>query len=297
MNKSNNFEFDFSVNEEMNPAFKEIVDLRKKIEATYGASVSSVKKHCSEVRKQYGVGSDDVQTGWTNGGDIDEYAAKLIKLEVGLKEFTASLMRLAPDQNKVFKTNHVKRILENTNRLILIENVDTFINTCIDMSMNYPIGLRILGICGLTGRRPYEVGVCGTFRQNEKGEMVFGGQAKTKTAECPEYVIPVLGDVDHIIACVNSIRRDPSLQDLDSVSFHNRFSRGLARFIKNRMTGVYETGFEPMTYSLRGSYATICYKKFCEPHIHNTRYYSTILGHGEMDINTGESYAKFYIND
>ena len=285
------------MNKEMDSVFKEIVDLRKEIEAKYGASVASVKKHCTAARKLYGVGNDDVQSGWTNGGDIDEYAAKLIRLETGLREFAASLMRLTPSQNTAFKSNYAKTISKHKQELVRIESVNMFVDTCISMTMNRPIGLRILGICGLTGRRPYEVGVCGTFRKNEKGELVFGGQAKTKSTDSVEYVIPVLGDVDNIIACVDSIRKDRSLQNLDSESFHNRFSKPLSSYIKKFMTRVYQVGFEPKPYSLRASYATICYNQFCSPSVHNSWYYSQILGHSEMDTTSGESYVKFYIND
>lgn len=63
-----------------------------------------------------------------------------------------------------------------------------------------------------------------------------------------------------------------------------RVKRHFSEFIDN-----------PAVKDLRAAYAEICYDKFGTIKIAKSRFFSDILGHGENDITTGQSYLDFYI--
>jgi len=157
------------------------------------------------------------------------------------------------------------------------------------------------GILLLTGRRPIEVLVCGSFApiRGSRSQILFGGQAKTRfapgTRQAP-YRISVLAPARDIIRAIEVVRQvAPPFENTSQ-----RLSECVAQEFPT---------FEPR--DLRAAYATISYHAYAPESQSRSSWNSEALGHklvsGEAktksqqrtaeiaDIATAAYYEQFYI--
>lgn len=153
---------------------------------------------------------------------------------------------------------------------------------------------RILGLACLTGRRAAEIGCTAKFQPLRKDWMLFDGQLKGKTRLLHTYEIPVLADGALIIDAVRSLREQRPLWGDNTILFHDCGSRELSLRVKRHFSEFIDN---PAVKDLRSAYAEICYDKFGTVRKAKTRFFSEILGHGEDDNITGQSYIDFYIEE
>jgi hypothetical protein len=152
---------------------------------------------------------------------------------------------------------------------------------------------RILGLSFLTGRRSAEIACTAQFQPLEKDCLLFEGQLKGKTRLLTTYKIPVLGEPNAIIRATTHIRQErPSWVD-QPILFHSCGSKELSRRVKRHFSDFIE---DPTVKDLRAAYAEVCYLRFGSEQIAKSRFFSDILGHGEEDNLTGQSYLDFYIH-
>jgi len=104
----------------------------------------------------------------------------------------------------------------------------------------------------------------------------------------------VLGESDAIIRAIKSIREQRPLWVDNTILFHDCGSRELSLRVKRHFS---EFIYNPAVKDLRSAYAEICYGKFGTVRKAKTRFFSEILGHGEDDNITGQSYIDFYIEE
>lgn len=151
---------------------------------------------------------------------------------------------------------------------------------------------RILGLACLTGRRAAEIGCTAKFQPLRKDWMLFDGQLKGKTRLLHTYEIPVLADGALILDAIKSVRQQRPLWVDNTILFHDCGSRELSLRVKRHFSDFIDN---PAVKDLRSAYAEICYDKFGTIKTAKSRFFSDILGHGENDITTGQSYLDFYI--
>lgn len=153
----------------------------------------------------------------------------------------------------------------------------------------------IAGVCALTGRRPVEVALRGSFVpvQGNRYQVVFSGQAKTRDVEraVAPYTIPILGDRDLILEVIERLRSEID-QNIDNKQFSAKYNKEIGLASKK----AFEDGDgKPLIPSdLREAYATVAYYEYAERNVLDIAYKCEILGHKLMD--TTLDYLGFYID-
>jgi hypothetical protein len=153
---------------------------------------------------------------------------------------------------------------------------------------------RILGLAFLTGRRAAEIGCTAQFQRLRKDWMLFDGQLKGKTRTLHTYEIPVLAEPSLIVGALKRIREQRPQWEDNTILFHDCGSRELSTRVKRHFFEFIEN---PTVKDLRAAYAEVCYDKFGSVRKAKTRFFSEILGHGQDDNITGQSYIDFYIQE
>jgi integrase len=147
----------------------------------------------------------------------------------------------------------------------------------------------------LTGRRPWEILVSGSFERVSEDTLIFAGQAKTRgreSAQIDPYAIPVLTDPDRILTAFKSVRDRYDLTGLDYKAAHNRYSKTLGQYTRQYFAD--ERGQYITPSDLRAAYATIAFEWFAPEDVSLNAYFARILGHSEFDFITSLSYCTFY---
>jgi len=175
-----------------------------------------------------------------------------------------------------------------------LKNYDQMILKAQELLGGLSIYDRILGLACLTGRRAAEIGCTAKFQTIRKDWMLFDGQLKGKTRLLHTYEIPVLADTALIIEAVRSVREQRPLWVENTILFHDCGSRELSLRVKRHFSDFIDN---PAVKDLRSAYAEICYDKFGTVRTAKSRFFSDILGHGEDDNITGQSYIDFYIQE
>lgn len=150
----------------------------------------------------------------------------------------------------------------------------------------------VLGLCLLTGRRASEIGATACFGIIDESHVRFSGQLKTKTRESHPYVIPVLTNSQDITEALITLRETRPQWLNNPKRFKDANSSPLSQKVKKRFG---EFILSPRVKDLRAAYAEIAYERFGTQGVSKTRFFSDILGHGENDIVTGQSYIDFYL--
>ncbi len=173
-----------------------------------------------------------------------------------------------------------------------LKNYDQMIEKAVELLGGLSIYDRILGLACLTGRRAAEIGCTAKFQPLRKNWMFFDGQLKGKTRLLHTYEIPVLADGALIIDAIKSVRQQRPLWVDNTILFHDCGSRELSLRVKRHFSDFIDN---PAVKDLRSAYAEICYDKFGTIKTAKSRFFSNVLGHGEGDNLTGQSYLDFYI--
>lgn len=205
------------------------------------------------------------------------------------------LMRLEGGESAAFQTARNIQIVKDRSKLRAIHDVDAFILKGVELLSAASYLDMILGLCALTGRRTAEIGTSAQFTPSGDYEAIFQGQLKTKgRGDIGAYPIPVFHDPRVIAATLDRLRTMKPEFIGNPERFHNAASKELNTRVKRHFAAIFEGPHKPK--DLRAAYAEIAYSLFCDnPAIAKQQYGSNILGHGEEDASTSESYVDFYI--
>ncbi|WP_194838872.1 protelomerase family protein [Nocardia sp. XZ_19_369] len=152
----------------------------------------------------------------------------------------------------------------------------------------------IAAVCGLTGRRPFEVACTGNFAPDPARPhfVLFSGQAKTRDDERAHatYSFPVLGARDHILTAVAELRKkiDPNM---DNDTFNNEYASNIGKKVKKVFHDAHGKPIKPR--DLRDAYAAIAVRRFAPSDISDVQYMNTILGHKSGSLDTTTYYIAF----
>lgn len=152
----------------------------------------------------------------------------------------------------------------------------------------------IAALCALTGRRPVEVALRGTFTPvpGNRHQVVFSGQAKTRDAEraVAPYVIPILGDREMVLEAIEKLRTEVD-QTITNKEFSAKYNKEIGLASKKAFKD--GDGNPLIPSDLREAYAAVAYYEFAERNVLDIAYKCEILGHKFMD--TTLDYLGFYL--
>jgi hypothetical protein len=190
-------------------------------------------------------------------------------------------------------------------------NIKPYIEKLIWLTQQDSYSLVVLGICGLTGRRPSEVLITAQFSVATEckycdNSLIFSGQLKTKDSNTARdnYEIPVLCDDESIV--VNALARLRKMKDFSTVVVPPKLT--LAQVVNsitsktlNETAKRYLSEFFPDSqvkpYDLRALYVAIMAKWYLISSDSVNEFYSELLGHSESDKESYLSYQDFYIEE
>jgi hypothetical protein len=204
------------------------------------------------------------------------------------------ILNLTFDEIVFLNEQYSKKVASEHRDLRPLKNYEKMIVVASNLLEADSLYDRILGLAFLTGRRAAEIGCTAQFQRLRKDWMLFDGQLKGKTRVLMTYEIPVLGESEVIIPALKRIREQRPRWEDNTILFHDSGSRELSTRVKRHFSDFIES---PTVKDLRAAYAEVCYDKFGSVRKAKTRFFSEILGHGQDDNITGQSYIDFYIQE
>lgn len=208
-------------------------------------------------------------------------------LHIGLRIFN-----LSPDETKSLNGLYAQKVAREHRNLRPLKDYEKMLVKASELLEAPSIYDRILGLAFLTGRRSAEIACTAQFKALGKDWMLFEGQLKGKTRVMETYKIPVLGEGDALIRATMHIRQQRPQWVDQPIPFHSCGSKELSRRVKRHFSDFMD---DPAVKDLRAAYAEVCYRRFGTEKMTKSRFFSDILGHGEDDNLTGQSYLDFYI--
>jgi hypothetical protein len=207
------------------------------------------------------------------------------------------ILNLTFDEIVFLNEQYSKKVASEHRDLRPLKDYERMILRAADLLEADSIYDRILGLAFLTGRRAAEIGCTAQFqplRKERKDWMLFDGQLKGKTRVLMTYEIPILGEPEAIVRALKRIREQRPRWEENTILFHDCGSRELSTRVKRYFSDFIES---PTVKDLRAAYAEVCYERFGSVRKSKTRFFSEILGHGQDDNITGQSYIDFYIQE
>ncbi len=178
--------------------------------------------------------------------------------------------------------------------LVKIKNYEDMIQRAIKLLDSSKYVDIAAALCLLTGRRPTEILKTAKFTnsKNSKKVMHFKGQLKTKRIDL-KYEIYVLGNSKE--KCKKALKVLRSMLDTTKLSNSDTGKR-YNQVINDKVNAHFSSYLgRCSSYDLRKAYATICTKEYKPTSQAINSFLSQILGHESDDINTANSYQKYYI--
>jgi Telomere resolvase len=204
------------------------------------------------------------------------------------------IFNLTFEEMLLLKAQYAKKVSTEHRSLRPLRNPDKMILTALDLLEGVSVYDRILGLSFLSGRRVAEIACTAKFQTLRKEWMLFDGQLKIKEKLSGTYEIPVLAQPSLIVEGIRQIRAERPQWVDQPIPFHDRGSPALSVRVKKHFSAFIDT---PTVKDLRAAYAEICYDRFASVRISKSRFFSDILGHGQDDNLTGQSYIDFYIEE
>lgn len=262
----------------------------------------------SQYRKGWTVGKELIPPRG-HGVERDQYAVDVAtavlrlgsKVDVDtLKSMVVlAMMRLDPTDNATYRQEQKDAVIRDqdaTRGRRAIVDVDRYVEIGESLLSGQSYLARILGLCAMTGRRTVEIGTSAVFEWVGPNHVRFEGQAKARDrVDVKPYVIPTLCDAGKVMDALASIRQDkPELVD-DPHLFHNRCAKDLHTRAK-AFGEVFSDG-TAKPKDLRPAWAEIVWLLFDERQTGKALFLSRVLGHGDQDLLTAQSYDDFVITD
>lgn len=212
-----------------------------------------------------------------------------------INEISVCVFRLMSEETFNMKAAYTDSVNEIMTDRESIQDIDGLVNMYLKCLHSGSYIDKIVGLCGVTGRRLSEIGSTATFTKVDGETVNFIGQLKGRHLEKDNYNIPVLVDPDLIIATLVQLRAvQPDLIDnpdlckkRTSSKVNIKCKKLLATYLKN-----------PSSKDLRKAYCAIIYSMY-----HANRktselvVFSRLCGHGERDTVTARTYMKYIVDD
>jgi integrase len=220
-------------------------------------------------------------------------AIKESALNDEIKAMVVKRFQLSDMEAKEYKADMAAKVCAKVSERRLIPDVELHLRICNRLIKSGSKFDKIIGLCGLTGRRTFEIGAHSDLEYVDEQHVLFSRPAKDKPGneEREPRIIPVLADAGEIIAAFNTLRpSNPTERDNGEI-FKNRNRTRLA----TSCCRAFKDKWKPK--DLRPIYARIAIRLFKQPAMGDSAYISHIMFHSENDLNTGLTYDCFYIDE
>jgi len=201
-------------------------------------------------------------------------------------------------QNKIEK-RYTKKVAKRHKKLISIKNNEVMIQKAVELLESKKWFEIAAGLCLLTGRRATEVLKTAklTNCDNSQSKAFFKGQLKSKGLDKSKekYPIYILGDSKN--KCKDALKKLRAVLDCKKLSNYEtgiKYNSQLNKTVK-KYYSKYVKIDGLSSHTLRNVYSVICIKEFKKDYQTRNSFLANILGHGENDVDTANSYQKFYL--
>jgi hypothetical protein len=199
-------------------------------------------------------------------------------------------------QNKIEK-RYTKKVAKRHKKLISIKKNEVMIQKAVELLESEKWFEIAAGLCLLTGRRATEVLKTAklTNCDNSQSKAFFRGQLKSKGLDKSreKYPIYILGESKN--KCKDALKRLRKILDCKSLS-NEQTTKKYNSQLNNTTRKHFGKSIDGCTaHDLRKAYAAICTKKFKDEDQTNNSFLAELMGHSPDDLNTANSYQKFYL--
>lgn len=203
-------------------------------------------------------------------------------------------------QNSIEKA-YKKKIAKSQKKGTKVYNINTMIETAIELLDSDHIGELVAGLALLTGRRATEILKTAKFTnyKSSQKEGFFAGQLKTKDSEqTQKYKIYFIGGTrDKCKKALKKLRKLAPTKTLSNNEVARKYENLVNRYVDryfSHFIGV--LGVDRATaHTLRNVYALQCTKEYKKEWQTTNSFLAEILGHGIDDVSTANSYQKYYL--
>ena len=211
-----------------------------------------------------------------------------------------SRLRVSKVQQRQIEAQTNKSVVEHNRNTRFVSDYKKLIEISKEMLASEKKHDIAIGLMVLTGRRPSEIMKSASFKSHKRRvkELLFKGQLKTKgnVSEDKEYKIYALGGSANL--CIKALSRLRALTIEDKEKSTAAITRKYNSSLNIKLPRIVGAYFEdtPSCKDLRKAYASIClhlYQKDNEGM--KNAFLCDLLGHSENDIQTANSYSKYYI--
>jgi hypothetical protein len=214
-----------------------------------------------------------------------------------LKEKCINTFKLTREEMSEYKQDYNSKVVAEHDNLKLIFNYKEYIKKAVSLLDAKNYSDKVLGFAALTGRRVGEIGCTADFLFKNNDEVIFTGQLKTRIEEDDiKYVIPVLYNSKDLIKKFKDFRSTYTQYLNLPEKFHNNISKYLSLNVKKHFSVFVEGDITPK--DLRSIYSTIVLATMKKNKSQSDqRYVAVILGHGDDDLNTSNSYFDYVLSE
>ena len=211
-----------------------------------------------------------------------------------------SRLRVSKVQQRKVEEVTLKSVVEHNRNTRFIVEYKKLIEISKDMLLSEKKHDIAIGLMLLTGRRPSEIMKSASFKSHKRRvkELLFKGQLKTKgnVSEDKEYKIYALGGSANL--CIKALSRLRALTIEDKEKSTAAITRKYNSSLNIKLPRIVGAYFEdtPSCKDLRKAYAAICLHLYQEDSEGmKNAFLCDLLGHLDSDIETANSYSKYYI--
>lgn len=211
-----------------------------------------------------------------------------------------SIFKLSTEDSDA-RSFHRDSVIDLKANNVALFDLPVFLTTCNEFLLNLhqdPYTL-VIGLMGLTGRRPIEILKTAQFKYHDPHHLLFSGQAKTKNSPHAQssYVIPVLAEPTLIIEALKKVRSHFPLSHWHNNQVISIFSPRLIRKVRPLRSCLFPHEHISLTCrSLRSLYVTTAYHLFnIATKASFNAFAAKVLGHSHLDKNTANSYTFYAI--
>mgnify|MGYP003654702598 CR=1 FL=1 len=249
-------------------------------------------KECTILRKELRTKYSDA----TMRNYLTQYRKACKELELSLD----SRLRVSKTQQRKVQSKTNKSVVDQNRTTRFIVEYKKLIEISKEMLTSEKKHDIAIGLMILTGRRPSEIMKSASFKLHKRRvkELIFEGQLKTKEnpQDLEPYKIYALGNSAKL--CIKALAKLRELTISDSELSIPAITRKYNSSLNIKLPRIVGSYFEdtPTCKDLRKAYAAICVHLYQEDSEGmKNAFLCDLLGHGKDDIQTANSYSKYYI--
>lgn len=266
-----------------------VAEFNKRIESlSIKESANKAKKEVEQLLKEYSPKT--VRTYLTS------YRKSLIGDKIMISRYLSVPKKV---QNKITK-DYNRKIAKSQKKGIPVRNVEGMISQAIDLLDSNNVGEIAAALCLMTGRRMTEILKTAKFTNSKNSQkvMYFKGQLKTEDQNLKYEIYALKSMRDKCKAALKKLRSMIDTKNMTNFEVSRKYENvvnSACRRLFSRNVGRMDLDF-CTAHTLRNIYALYCLENYKTDVAQKPNsFLSQILGHGSDDVETANSYQKYYL--